>query len=197
MDLISKNAKLGDGHLSVSSPTSNARAAFNGKNVEWVSFKRDLAIELGYKVSRLKEAHSGYHKGSKLVKFSTKVDKRLTSAYKKEKCKVIELLTKEDLVVWYIDDGSWHKNKKTMHLYCNMLTGKELNTLISLIDGYYGVKPTKRLDKKKDGREYPYLYFPRKLVELFKVDVKCFLEKHQLNSLLYKIGETSETIREE
>lgn len=195
MNLIGVNAKLGDGHLSVSSETSNARAIFNGKNVQWVSFKRDLAVFQGFEVSNLKPKYSGYKDSYSLVGFSTKTDERLTYVYKASRKEVIESLLPRDLIMWYIDDGSWHKSRKTMHLYCNSLDPEEVQALVLNIESYYGIKPAIRKDRKKDGREYPYLYFPRKLVERFKEDVRTFLVNNELDTLYYKIGETSETIR--
>jgi hypothetical protein len=195
MNIIGVNAKLGDGCLQKSSETSNARAAFTGKDISWISFKRDLAIKEGFEVSQLVSAYSGYKKNMSMVRFSTKTDVRLTYVANTNTVDVLDSLNKKDLIMWYLDDGSWHKTRKTMHLYCNMLNDKELCSLMTRIYFMYGIEPRRRVDRKKDGRVYPYLYFPRLLVERFKKDVQAFLIENQLESLYYKIGETSETIR--
>lgn len=197
MDVIAVNAKLGDGCLNIPPNCINARALFNGKNVQWISFKRDLAIKKGYRVSQLKQAYSGYKDSMSLVQFSTSVDKRLTEAFFADRYEFLKNLSNFDLILWYIDDGSWHRSRKTMHLYCNMLNESEMQELIDRIGFLYGICPTPRQDRKKDGRSYPYLYFPRLLVEKFRKDVFHFLKVHELDSLYYKVGETSETIREE
>jgi hypothetical protein len=194
MNVIGVNAKLGDGSLHMPTKEStNARIHFNSKNLEWLTYKRDLAIKEGFNVSLIKDAYSGYSDKMNLYKFTVNTDERLTYVYKHSRYEVIESLTKTDLIMWYLDDGSWHKVRHTMHLYCNMLTEDEVEVLINRIEWLYGIRPKNRVDRKKDGRAYPYLYFPRKLVEAFKPDVREFLETNRIDSMLYKVGETSTT----
>ena len=194
MNIIGVNAKIGDGCLHLPTPEStNARIHFNSKNLEWLTYKRDLAIKEGFSVSLIKAAYSGYSDKTNLYKFTVKTDERLTYVYNHSRSEVLESLTKTDLILWYLDDGSWHKVRSTMHLYCNMLNEDEMDVLINRIGGLYGIRPTKRIDRKKDGRAYPYLYFPRKLVEVFQPDVKEFLLVNDIQSMLYKVGETSTT----
>jgi len=98
-------------------------------------------------------------------------------------------LTKTDLIMWYLDDGSYHIKRHTMHLYCNTLTDTQVNILIERTASLYSIAPRKRTDRKRDGRSFPYLYFPRTLVEVFRLDVEQFLLRHKTKSLFYKIGE--------
>lgn len=192
MNILAVNAKLGDGHLRHTH--KNAGIMFNGKNVEWITFKRDIAIKYKFRVSPITPSYSGYKDDWSLVKFSTKVDERITEVSELPRYVVLKCLSKIDLLFWYIDDGSWHKGKKMMHLYCNDLNEYELNCLVSRIEHLYGEAPTVQRDKKKDGRSYPYLYFPRKLTNKFWRDVRRFIRWNGLYSLSYKVGETSETI---
>ena len=150
MNIIGVNAKIGDGCLHLPTPEStNARIHFNSKNLEWLTYKRDLAIKEGFSVSLIKAAYSGYSDKTNLYKFTVKTDERLTYVYNHSRSEVLESLTKTDLILWYLDDGSWHKVRSTMHLYCNMLNEDEMDVLINRIGGLYGIRPTKRIDRKK------------------------------------------------
>lgn len=189
MDTLCKNAKLGDGNMSIPPNCVNARIIMNGKNVQWLEFKHRLAKKLGYDVSDLLSAYSGYTDKWSLVQFRTKTDERITSVVNMSRRRVIESLTKFDLILWYLDDGSWHKSKKTMHLYCNALSDSDTYALVDQIERLYWFRPSIRYDRKKDGRCYPYLYFPRSLVIKFKRDVERFLRTLKIDSMLYKVGE--------
>jgi len=100
----------------------------------------------------------------------------------------IDLLTKKDLILWYLDDGSYHINKKTMHLYSNMFNKEESIKLIDKITNLFNIDPRLRIDRKKDGREFYYLYFRRKMVKVFRPTVEKFLRKNNIDDLLYKAG---------
>lgn len=56
----------------------------------------------------------------------------------------------------------------------------------------YSLYPYKRCslrwDKKKDERNYPYIYIPVKTASEIKKDVENFLIKNEIYSLLYKVG---------
>jgi hypothetical protein len=195
VNTVGINAKLGDGCLYTRSETNNVHAIFNGKNVQWITFKRDLAKKNGFKTSPIRPSYSGYKNDWSLVQFYTNRSIELTEVYYTERVDVLQQLSKMDLILWYIDDGSWHKTRGTMHLYCNALNESELNVLADRIEHLYGVRPTLTQDRKKDGRSYPYFYFPKALVHKFRRDVRRFLKWLELDSLYYKVGETSETIR--
>src|SRR5690606_28745787 len=101
---------------------------------------------------------------------------------------IIPTLDKEDIFLWYMDDGSWHINRNTMHLYSNMLDGVQSQLLIDRINELYGIKPRLRIDRKQDGRQFYYLYFPRELVKLFRPEFKSYVMQYGLKSMYYKFG---------
>ena len=195
MSLIAINAIIGDGCISRDKAGVNYRASFNGKNLEWVTFKWYLAVREGFKTSKLTYGTSGYTGRKDIATFSTKTDPLITMVARIGRKEILKTLTKMDLILWYIDDGSWHKRARTMHLYCNDLSESEVQILIQRIGDLYGVCPSIKWDRKKDGRQYPYLYFPRALTNKFWRDVRRFIKWNGLNSLTYKVGETSTTIR--
>jgi hypothetical protein len=87
-----------------------------------------------------------------------------------------------------MDDGSWHKTRNTMHLYSNMLNDAETDELITHIGDIYGIAPRARKDRKKDGRSFNYLYFPRDLVKRFRPEFKDYVMNYGLESMYYKFG---------
>lgn len=149
--------------------------------------KRDICLKDGFNPQHIKISKSGYTGKSNIYSFTTLVNEKITEVYKSEMSKIISIIDKKDLVFWYLDDGSYHKHRHTMHLYCNQLSEEEADLLISRIHEIYGIYPTKRYDRKKDGRRFIYLYFPRTLTEKFRIDVEQILLKYKVKSLLYKI----------
>jgi hypothetical protein len=69
-----------------------------------------------------------------------------------------------------------------------MLNDDETNLLIDKIDQLFGVKPAMRKDRKRDGRSFNYLYFPRRLTLLVRPKFKQFLVDDNLSSMYYKFG---------
>ena len=188
METIIKNAKLGDGSLYIPKSNINAYLSFTSKNLDWIKYKYNKCEEIELILNGLGKQKSGYTGRRDIHKFETRVDERLTKAYYTSMEEVISNLTKEDLVHWFLDDGSYHINKNTMHLYSNMLNEKQTELLIERITNLYNIDPRKRVDRKKDGRKYFYLYFRRKMVEVFKYEVYDFLKRNNIKSLVYKTG---------
>lgn len=107
---------------------------------------------------------------------------------KDTKERILKSITEMDLFLWYLDDGSWHKTKNTMHLYSNMLDERESRMLIGRIEDMYGIAPRLRVDRKKDGRSFYYLYFPRKLVNILHPIFKSYITSFNLTDSYYKVG---------
>jgi hypothetical protein len=123
-----------------------------------------------------------------IYKFATRVHERLTEVSNASIEEVIEDLDRFDLALWFMDDGSWHKNKYIMHLYSNMLNDSQTDLLIAKVESLYGIAPRKRIDRKKDGREFFYLYFGRDLVKRFRPEFKETVINLEIPSMFYKFG---------
>ena len=186
MNHIAINARLGDGMLHCR--FKNAYLSMQSKNLDWLTVKRDICLKDGLNPQHIVMKKSGYTGELSIYTFMTLVHEKITEVYKAEMPDILSNLTKEDLCFWYLDDGSYHKNRYTMHLYCNQLNEDESEVLISRIHQLYEIYPTKRYDRKKDGRSFIYLYFPRELTEIFRKDVEKILVKYKVKSLFYKIG---------
>jgi hypothetical protein len=187
MNQIAINARLGDGLLLFRG--KNAALDMQSVFLDWITVKRDICLINGFDPSHIMIRKSGYTGKNNIYAFSTKVSPEITEVYNTELETIISGLSKTDLIMWYLDDGSYHIHRHTMHLYCNDLTDEQVNLLINRIRELYGIAPKRRNDKKADGRCFPYLYFPRVLVEDFRLDVEIFLKKYKIKSLFYKIGE--------
>ena len=183
---IAKNAKLGDGCIVKS--TKNASLNFMSTDLSLIHHKRHLCEIENFHLGKIGTQKSGYGGTKTIYKFSTHVDEEITKVSEASISEVIKTLNKEDLFLWYMDDGSWHKNRNTMHLYSNMLDDAETDELITQIGDIYGIAPRQRKDRKKDGRSFNYLYFPRDLVKRFRPEFKDYAMSYGLESMYYKFG---------
>ena len=159
MNFIAINARLGDGMLHFFG--KNAGLSMQSKNLDWITVKRDICLKEGLNPQHIVMKKSGYTEKLSIYTFATLVHEKITEVYHAKMTDILNNLTKKDLCFWYLDDGSYHKNRYTMHLYCNQLNESETEILISRIKYLYGIKPAKRYDRKKDKRSFIYLYFPR------------------------------------
>lgn len=188
------NAKLGDGCLSIVTHKNNrmCTARFNGTVESWQLCKLKLAKQSGYaaKSNLLQREQAKGAYGTKPIHHFSFTEKEQVLYYTGLTIKeCINKLSIYDLVAWYLDDGSYHVSRETMHLYSNSLSKEENLYLIEHIFTLLSERPRLRVDRKKDGREYYYLYFGRKLIINFFPYVKNFLDYHQLtDDLGYKIG---------
>jgi hypothetical protein len=185
---IAKNARLGDGCVSMQSSSINANLSFISTDLEVLKIKRKICEDEGFVCRDFGTQSSGYGGTKTIYNFYTRVNEKITEVYNADLEDLIASIDKEDLFMWLIDDGSWHKNQNLFHLYCNMLDDTQSNLLIEQISELYGVKPRLRKDRKRDGREFNYLYFPRQLTLLMRLEFKDYLKGLNLTSMMYKVG---------
>jgi hypothetical protein len=183
---IAKNAKLGDG--CVIHASKNAHLSFMSTDLDLLLLKQEMCYKEGFTTGNLGTQKSGYGGKKTIHKFDSRVNERITDVANASVSELILTLDKEDLFLWYMDDGSWHKNRNTMHLYSNMLNDAQTDELITHIGDIYGIAPRQRKDRKKDGRSFNYLYFPRDLVKRFRPEFKDYAMSHGLESMYYKFG---------
>ena len=185
---IGKNARLGDGCLFIGKSSRNASISFVSTDKDVLAFKKKLCDQEGLTHSDYGTQKSGYGGTKTIWNFAVRTDERLTEVHDLAIDELISDLDEVDIYMWLIDDGSWHKNQHLFHLYCNMLDDTETNLLINQIGKLFGVKPTMRKDRKKDGRSFNYLYFPRRLTAIVRPKFKKFLIESNLPSMYYKFG---------
>lgn len=185
---IAKNARLGDGSLRVEPSSKNAHIAFVSTDKDVLTFKKSLCDKEGLSHSDFKTQKSGYGGTKTIYNFRVRTNEKLTEVYKLPIENLLNNLDREDIFLWLIDDGSWHKAQNLYHLYCNMLNDAETELLANQIKKLFGVKPRLRKDRKRDGRAFNYLYFPRQLTLIVRPKFKKYLEDNKLTSMMYKVG---------
>ncbi|MFZ7945703.1 hypothetical protein [Neobacillus sp. 19] len=183
---VGKNAKLGDGTLIHTH--RNSSALFTSTDIDVLKVKQMMCFMEGITHTDFKTQKSGYGGKKTIYKFATRVHERLTEVSNASIEEVINDLDEFDLALWFLDDGSWHKNKHIMHLYSNMLNENQTDLLINKIESLYGIAPRKRIDRKKDGRQFYYLYFSRDLVKRFRPEFKETVINLEIPSMFYKFG---------
>lgn len=87
---------------------------------------------------------------------------------------ILDKINELGLLIWYMDDGSYHKRDKTTNIYTNCFTIEEQKIIKGWFEKKWGIYP--KIHKTKDPKNYPdkiwyYLYFPvnetKKLHNLF------------------------------
>jgi len=183
---IGKNARLGDGRINPSKYV--ASVTFYSTDEKLLKHKERLLAEEDLDITVRKTQESGYGGTKTIYVITSKSSEELLEVENAPINELIESLTKEDLYLWYLDDGSWHINRRTMHLYSNELNEEQSELLMDRIEELYGIKPRLRVDRKKDGRSFFYLYFPRDLVRIFRPEVEAYIKENGIDSMMYKVG---------
>lgn len=183
---IAVNARLGDGRLGDAS--KNANISFYSTDKSLLEHKERLLLAEGYGGIKWGTQLSGYGGTKTIYKMSTFVSDKATEVRDLPIEDILRSIDEEGLIMWYLDDGSWHIKRHTMHLYSNMLDANQTQILIERIEQLYGIAPRIRTDRKQDGRSFYYIYFPRELVVKFRPIVRQYLIDNALSTLYYKVG---------
>ncbi|MBO8161075.1 MAG: hypothetical protein H0Z24_05515 [Thermosipho sp. (in: Bacteria)] len=197
IDQLLISGKLGDGCIYKNNKNQpHYNISFVSINLDYLLYKRDILKNI-VKVSNVRTQKSGYKKHSFSYTFSTYQHYKITEIATMTLKECINSLSKEGLILYYLDDGTYHQKKHFMHIYCNEFNVGEVNLLIDKIYELYPIKKCSfRWDKKKDGRKYPYIYIPVVTVKEFKKDIERFLIKNEIYSMLYKVGKTESTLND-
>lgn len=188
--------RLGDGSFITQNKTENKNyhVITSSINKDYIEYKRNVLEQNGIFVRSMK-CSSGYKKSSQIFGISTRISKEISIVGNLSMTDCINNLDMTGLIMLYLDDGSLHKNKRTMHLYCNSFKDDDV---LALVEKIHELLPQKSVsvyfDRKRDGRVFPYLYFPRCVVDTLNIYVRDFLIQNNINSLLYKTFLPSQTV---
>lgn len=188
--------RLGDGSFITQNKTENKNyhVITSSINKDYIEYKRNVLEQNGIFVRSMK-CSSGYKKSSQIFGISTRISKEISIVGNLSITDCINNLDMTGLIMLYLDDGSLHKNKHTMHLYCNSFKDGDV---LALVEKIHELLPQKSVsvyfDRKRDGRVFPYLYFPRCVVDTLNIYVRDFLIQNNINSLLYKTFLPSQTV---
>lgn len=176
---------IGDGHLIHDS--KEFRMSFSSIKLDYITYKRDLLMTKFYVSKLWTKKGSGFKKENITYEFATGSSKEITRLAKMTKTEIINLITKEVLVLYFLDDGTFRRNKNQIHLYCNSFSEQEASELADKIFELYPIKKCSiKFDRKKDGRCYPYLYMPVATTKEFIKDVERFLKTNKIYDMYYK-----------
>lgn len=183
---IAKNALLGDG--SIIRNKNGGSIHFMSTDIKLLKYKENMLIKEGYEGMRWGTQPSGYGGDKTIYNISVYSSAKALDVLNADIYDIIKSLDKEDLFLWYMDDGSWHIHRNTMHLYSNGLDKGQSEALMDRIKEIYGIRPNLRIDRKQDGRWFYYLYFPRDLVRLFRPEFKGYVMAAGIDTMYYKFG---------
>lgn len=188
--------KLGDGCFITQRKTANKtyRVQTSSIKFDYLKYKENILNKYGIETKDVK-CTSGYKVESKIYGFTTHVNRQVTEVGRMSKLEIINKLDINGLICYYLDDGSLHKTKHTMHLYTCSFTDLEVDYLIEKIYELFPIKKcNKRYERKKDGRIFPLIYIPVAVAKEFNNYVRDFLLHNNINSMLYKTFLPSQTI---
>jgi hypothetical protein len=106
MDII-LNAKFGDGCIFKQKGSINYQAYYSGTCKEWIEFKASKFNSTN-KLRRT-EQHKDAWGSLPIYSFKRSPSSYITEIANASVEECIERLTVDDLICWYLDDGSWHK----------------------------------------------------------------------------------------
>ena len=190
-------AKIGDGCIYAPSQRGTSTASYSSILKDYMLYKHDvLSKEFKCCDVKIRDNSAGYNKHGMIYYFQTLVNEYCAKVYTYDIYKIIDSLDYFGYLMYYFDDGSFHKCHNTMQLYCNTFTQEQADALSSKIFDLFGGKsPKVYIDKKKDGRQYPYLYIP---LSTTKEIINCYEEfvksRPLLHCMAYKLGLPSQTI---
>lgn len=186
--------KLGDGCFitqckDVNNPKPTYNLTTSSINLDYIVHKKTELERQGIFTQPLRNSKSGYKEDSVIYTFGTRIHNHISQVALMSNTDILYKLDKQGLIYFFLDDGTFHQKKHFGHICCNTFTEEETETLIEVIYNLYPQKRcTKRTDKKKDGRQYLYVYIPVVVMNEFKKDIQRFLEDNNITSLMYKVG---------
>lgn len=163
-------------------------------NSDYIDYKQHLLNKYNI-FTRKFTGVSGFNSLKIQSCFRTRVEPEITLVGRMSVDEILDCLDIYGLCLYYLDDGSLHKHKHFMNLNCNSFTYKETEHLIDVIYKIFPIQRcSHRIDKKKSGKQYNYVYVPPKVAREFSKYVHKFLIDNNIQSLLYKTIPPSQTI---
>jgi hypothetical protein len=174
---------FGDGCIS-EIKSGNHLLTFSSTNQSLIEMKSKL---LNSNVKTRPQHESAW--GKKLLYLTSKV----VLPNNLNKLEQISNLSLEDLFLWILDDGSYHRSKHFINLCSHALTLAENIELSFHLWHSLGIESRILPEKKKDGRLFWYQYIPSAQVDSLKSEMLLFMQSYNIYGLEYKIGMLPET----
>ena len=192
------NAYFGDGCIHNQGASPKYSLKFSSISLDYLQLKYELCAEL--MPCRLRvEYNKGFANSKPIHLFSTRSFIEIGELATRGTKDLVEMMDITDLVMFYLDDGSIHRAHGTVHIYCNSFNDRETYMLMSKIDALLGEDAPCRIrkDRKKDGREFNYIYIPRTAAEHLMFETEKFLNDNKIESLRYKVFYYADTLNDQ
>lgn len=108
LKILCRNAILGDGYLWKHPECVNYKLIFTSTNKEWLGHKMSIAPDMfpsGVKIQRKMNADGCFHNSKTLYRLASLSHPIITKYKNKTTADIISELTKDDMLLWYVDDG--------------------------------------------------------------------------------------------
>jgi hypothetical protein len=179
---------FGDGCISLNKSNTSTFTS-NGIHKEYIDFKFNLLEDLQ---SSTREGMNSGYKVNIIHSLLSKADKRITTLHHNSLENKLNLLDDLGLALWFYDDGSLHKKNRFFNLNTHSFSEEvHYDVLVPYFENK-GLRPKVFKDRKKDGREFSYLYFGK---HYGAFEIMEILQKYPLQCYSYKLW-SSETIQE-
>lgn len=180
-------ATFGDGCIPKGKSYYKTNSIYRGYMFYKKNFLKDLCInEPRHSINR------GYKKGS-LFHIHTKYKECIRELHSLSIQEKLNKLTPLGIALWFYDDGSLHKNNHFYNLNTHAFTEEEHKKyLLPFFENLgWNLKPRIAYDRKKDGRVFCYLYFPK---HEGAFEIAKLLREYYVPEFEYKMW-SSETIQ--
>ena len=162
------------------------------KQLEYVKYKMEKLITLGFKVTRIYDVSREF----KSIRFECK-DVKLFNQLRKTlypnnnktiKRRWLNYLDDNGLAIWFMDDGSLTKRGKSAYisLHTNAFNKKEHDIIIKYFKQVWNLNPTLRVTKRKNSNQTYFLTFNPNETRKFITIIKPYICK----SMYYKVDFT-------
>lgn len=178
---------FGDGCITLEK-SGTSKYSTNCIHKEYIDYKTSLLEDLW---SSNSEAIDQGFKQNVIYNCRSKASIKITKFNNLSLEDKLSLFTELGLALWFYDDGSLHKKNHFFNLNTHSFSEEIHRDLLVPFFNKLGMKPDVYKDRKKDGREFCYLYFAKHFgaFEIMKI-----LEKYPIDCFKYKLW-SSETIQ--
>lgn len=179
---------FGDGHIAINKSGKGVYSS-NCIHEEYIDYKQSLLENLAS--NKRNYLNQGFKKET-IYSITSKSSTDIIIFHNKTIEEKINLLDNLGLALWFYDDGSLHKKYNFFNLNTHNFSEEIQRDLFIPFFNNLDMKPQILKDRKKDGREFSYLYFGKHFgaFEIMKI-----LQEYPINCYKYKLW-SSETIQE-
>lgn len=149
---------------------------------EYVQFKKQLLGDIAEKCDVVEKKNSGYKEGS-IYMLDISSHCLINQVTRLSIAEQVNQLDELGVALWFYDDGSRHKKSNWYNLNTHAFTEEVQQELFLPFFKGLGMEPSILKERKKDGREFSYLHFPKHRGAYLIAQI---LEKYPVSCFSYK-----------